>query len=404
MVDRIAYQSATMDTNTAMQLARLALNLDSKFHGTSEIAQDSADRVAEGRAAHAFTEAPTKLHGKGNAMKRFPPPAPAPIDLAAPSMPIKSLYSGATTSYPPTAVVPAAVCAHCDPPFLSSISTTRKEPPPMLLYIDNYLLRHAAEFNKPPHPTICCLLCPHPPLTPPVPSTFLPLHPCGHWIHYRCLIHHITRISSGNNECPYCHTQLFIWDGITALTLATRTNLTMDSRDIRLGYLCHDTGLKVWTDAQEYEADCAVIEAIIKESYNGYFTKQERDGGYDAYLDYECGILSNDGEGTRNSYQVERVQNGRFLPGPSDGSPNLVAIFYAAMRRLAGMKRPKGRWLSWQNDIGYLLFGSLVGIKLARLVQEFQAEFLGSEGWREFEQGRKVLMDRIQRREEGWTG
>jgi hypothetical protein len=40
-------------------------------------------------------------------------------------------------------------------------------------------------------------------------SSFLPLSPCGHWIHYRCLIWLATRDDKHSDKCPACKTVLF---------------------------------------------------------------------------------------------------------------------------------------------------------------------------------------------------
>lgn len=108
--------------------------------------------------------------------------------------------------------------------------------PSLLSYVDHDLVQSTASYNHPPHANATCPVCFNQWDTPTLAgglqsaaSAFLPLSPCGHWVHYRCLIRLATKIDDDRKDkCVTCGVQLFVWEGITALTLATRTGLEID--------------------------------------------------------------------------------------------------------------------------------------------------------------------------------
>ncbi|CAO2657134.1 Nn.00g032600.m01.CDS01 [Neocucurbitaria sp. VM-36] len=254
------------------------------------------------------------------------------------------------------------------------VSTSRSLPS-LLRYVDHDLMQNAAKHDRPPHFNATCPACfrqwntPIPPsigasrlpsttLDPhsAVTSTFLPLSPCGHWIHYHCLIQLTTQPSSAlKDKCFTCNTQLFEWDGITALTLATRTGLELHDEN-KGGY--YHPGTRIWipSDRAEYEADCALIDLLISQHFFAHLNLPSRFG---------------------------------------DDSPDLVRAYYDVRDELEGMKRPQAKWLQWSTRTGYLLMGMLVAIKMRRFLVEEHGGIVKTEGWREFEEEAKTLQGKI---------
>ncbi|KAH7406294.1 hypothetical protein DE146DRAFT_676815 [Phaeosphaeria sp. MPI-PUGE-AT-0046c] len=227
--------------------------------------------------------------------------------------------------------------------------------PSLLRYVDNELMQSASKHNRPADPRAICTICYYLWDTPlngikdglngqtPIHSTFLPLSPCGHWAHYRCLIWLATKNIAQRDKCTVCGTQLFHWEGIAALTLATRTGLTMED----------DTSC---SEAAAYEKDCAAITSLI---HSTFFTHLA-------------------------------------LPSPyTDRSPDLVQCFYDALDALERMGLPRAKWLRYETQTGHLLWGALVAIKMRKYLAEEHEWVMGTEGWRKFEEGRGMVQARI---------
>jgi hypothetical protein len=233
----------------------------------------------------------------------------------------------------------------------------------------------AAVHNHPEHANVTCAICILPwdslvpiaaringvpqatQFTPAVRSTFLPLSPCGHWVHYRCLISTTTQTSSdGKDKCFVCRTPLFQWEGITVLTLATRTGfgfqLEEQIRDPADRLVSTSTG----PSYTAYRAECDTIDALIPQHFFAQLTYPSR-----------------------------------F----TDRSPDLVNVYYDVIQSLAAMRRLQSRWLSYGTDIGYLLFCMFVCIKMKRWLEEKQSEITATEGWRVFEEGREAIRGKI---------
>jgi hypothetical protein len=237
--------------------------------------------------------------------------------------------------------------------------------PSLLRYVDVELMQSAAHHDQPTHADASCMICFYKWDTPinaresslgqPVAtSTFLPLSPCNHWVHYRCLIWLAsTRDVYSRDRCPQCHTTLFKWDGITALTLATRTGIDMEDRKHGDSLI---SGSFAGSDKTCYESDCAVIESMIDAQFFLHLKKTSK---------FE------------------------------DGSPDLVQCFYDTLDALKRMEKPQARWLKYETPTGYLLWGMLVTIKMRRYLTEEHAGIQGTEGWRAFEEGRATLQGRI---------
>ncbi|KAF2845317.1 hypothetical protein T440DRAFT_460584 [Plenodomus tracheiphilus IPT5] len=242
--------------------------------------------------------------------------------------------------------------------------TPRSTPPPtlpsLLRYVDHDLMQSIAIHNRPPHPTAKCPFCqahwnesftlPTSALATsslPTLSTFLPLTSCNHWIHYRCLIAHACDLSNpGKDKCPICNVQLYHWDGVTALTLATRTNLTLIDTNPHGSFTpANPPGPTRFlpSDTAEYISECSLIDSLIHQAFFTHLSIQSK---------YE------------------------------DGSPDLRGL-------------PKARWLSWSTRTGCLLFGTLVVIKMRRFLVEGQAGIMRTEAWRVFENGGRELQRRI---------
>jgi hypothetical protein len=235
--------------------------------------------------------------------------------------------------------------------------------PSLLRFVDHDLMQSAPVHNHPRHPTSACSIClrqwdaqpdapnsSSPPSSNPfaAASAFVPLYPCGHWVHYRCLIWRATRHTLEHDKCAACGVQLFVWEGITALTLATRTGLDMEDAAA--------TQPKAPSDLADYETECGAIDLLI-------------------HAQFHAALLQ------RSEY--------------SDGSPNLVRLFYGILNALQHMKKPAARWLQYSTQTGYLLYGTFVAIKMRRYLVEAHGRIQGTEGWVEFEEGRKALQGRI---------
>ncbi|KAF2658549.1 hypothetical protein K491DRAFT_565479, partial [Lophiostoma macrostomum CBS 122681] len=235
-------------------------------------------------------------------------------------------------------------------------------PPPLpslLRYVDNYLLRNAHLHNHPPNPAAVCPICRYQHDQALVPSTFLPLWPCNHWVHYRCLIWHATRLSAARDKCPCCNTPLFIWEGMTALTLATRTSLEFENENLPRMQYDKDSRMWVKNSGEQYVSDCVVIEMMIRRHWNR---------------------------------EMRRFQ---LSEDPSDRSPNLVALFYAVFSEIENMGRPTSAWLGRQTEVGYHLWGMLIWHKMRRFLEEECMWVVGTEGWTKFLDGGMSLQGKI---------
>jgi len=236
--------------------------------------------------------------------------------------------------------------------------------PSLLRYVDNDLMQNSALHNQPPHPASTCGICFQLWNAPVIStqsgcdattSTFLPLSPCGHWVHYRCFIWLATMSDGRRNKCCTCDTRLFEWDGITALTLATRTELDLDD-NTRAGFHHEKFGVFKAADRRAYEAECALIDSTI---HAHFFATLAKPSTY------------------------------------ADHSPDLVQCFYGVLEALKGMGKPAARWLQFSTQTGYLLWGMLVALKMGRYLTEGHGNITTTEGWKGFEEGRRALQGRI---------
>jgi hypothetical protein len=243
--------------------------------------------------------------------------------------------------------------------------------PSLLRYVDNHLMRRSIIHNRPPGAHAACNICYklwNAPVSPShmaapldattqysVATTFLPLEPCGHWVHYNCLIWLTTRGHDDKDKCPACGVQLFQWEGITALTLATRTNLNIE---MMMSGACLQPGVSCTNafDMTEYKEECSTIESIIHAHFFVHIGKP----------------ASN-----------------------ADGSPDLVQCFYDVLNALQRMGKPHTRWLRYSTMTGYALWCALVAIKMRRYLLEGHNKIHTTEAWTQFEDGRKVLQNKI---------
>ncbi|KAH9868761.1 hypothetical protein J1614_007833 [Plenodomus biglobosus] len=249
--------------------------------------------------------------------------------------------------------------------------------PSLLRYVDHHIMQAAALHNRPPHQDAKCPVCtsdwnasiPWPNVVntaisnsarAATVSTFLPLTPCQHWVHYRCLI--VRACDTPNpsrDKCPVCNMQLYEWDGMTALTLATRTGLTLVDTNPR-GRLIPasqtNTSQFQPSDTVAFVTECLVIDNLIHQVYRTHL-------------------------GVPSIY--------------ADGSPDLVQAYYDVLIELDKRDVPRAKWLSWSTQTGFLLFGMLVVIKMRRFLVENQSSIMRTEAWRVFEDGGRQLQGRI---------
>ncbi|OAG10593.1 uncharacterized protein CC84DRAFT_1237447 [Paraphaeosphaeria sporulosa] len=255
--------------------------------------------------------------------------------------------------------------------------------PSLLHYVDNDLLRRRAEYDRPPNGQAICSACGKHEFAATIKSTYLPLT-CGCWMHYRCFIGNVAYQKPHLRRhpkdcCPACGTQLFIWEGIVALTLAERTNVLMP--DVKFtpheAYADANTGMYVVSDKTQYESDCALISALIQSHFLALFEPA--------------------------------APESRF----ADGSPDLTACYYAVLADLDYYGCPRSKWLAFSREkkqdgevsVGFLLFGMLVALKMRGFLNVYHAAVVETEGWAEFENIREGVQRRILAdvRGEGWS-
>ncbi|CBX94683.1 hypothetical protein LEMA_P116860.1 [Plenodomus lingam JN3] len=225
--------------------------------------------------------------------------------------------------------------------------------PSLLCYVDHDLMQTVALHNRPPHPAVEFPVCnthwSAPILGSKIANTalwtpdasisaFLPLSPCKHWLHYRCFIARAyDPWNPYKNKFPVCNMQIYHWDGITVLTIATRTGFTLVDTNPHVHCItAHqlDYSFLPSADTAEYLSECIIVENLIRHVFFAYL-------------------------GIRCKY--------------ADGSPD---------RQL-----PKSKWLRRSTQMGALLFGMLVVIKMTRFLVEGQGGILRTEAWRVFKDG-----------------
>ena len=178
------------------------------------------------------------------------------------------------------------------------------------------------------------------------------------------------------------------------LTLAARTEIEMQNEYVASAYRDVDTGVDVFFDGDEYVSDCAFVEIIIRKHYNLHMSRAQNATSTSPSKQHS--FLSHTPAPTpTNANANEDPELQQTRPNPSDNSPNLVQIFYDVLDELVKVGRPRGKWLRWDTAIGYLLFGMLVSIKMKAFVEEWKSEVVGTLGWRQFEDGRRALQERI---------
>lgn len=239
--------------------------------------------------------------------------------------------------------------------------------PSLLRYVDFELMQNVTFHDQIPNPYATCCICTRQWTQPAnltqdaenpqaaITSTFLPLSPCGHWAHYRCLIWLSTRNDARRNTCPACNTLLYHWEGIAALTLATRTGIPMDSIPASLFHLPPYTAYTV-SARMAYETDCTTIASIIEKQFFQHLSKPSKQ---------------------------------------ADHSPDLVQCCYDALQELQQAGRPASEWLQYSTQTGYILWCMLVKLKMRRFLVEGHARIMETQAWRAFEEGGKVLQGQI---------
>jgi hypothetical protein len=237
-------------------------------------------------------------------------------------------------------------------------SATPSPLPSLLRYVDNNLSRSKDLHDKPPDPDAKCPMCNTIHHHAFVKSVFLPLSPCDCWVHYRCFIWHVVVNTQNREVCPVCNTLLFNYEGITATTLAIRTNIARPNETwpANQHYRDLDTCQIVRSSYSEYAAECKHIEDVIHRQFFHSLT---------------------------------------LTPPYDDRSPDLTKCYYAVMKDLVLHRRIKNGWLEYHTEEGYFLYGMLVGLKMRRCLKEKQTVIVGTEGWTGFLQGMDVLQGRI---------
>ncbi|KAF2681220.1 hypothetical protein K458DRAFT_392012 [Lentithecium fluviatile CBS 122367] len=229
--------------------------------------------------------------------------------------------------------------------------------PNLLRYVDNDLLRRQKRRDLQPDTHAICPVCCHSQIQ----TAFMCLSPCGCWVHYRCFIWRASLETRDHDCCPSCNMRLFQWEGITALTLMTRTGLEMEDKEFptHLRYVDSDTGQFVYSLYSEYVAECSFIEIVIH----------------------------------RNFHQVL-----------ADRSLDLTLYYYNVLADLDRSRKVRSKWLSWHTALGYYLFGMLVAIKTRRYLLERYEHLQSTLAWKKFEEGRLMLQGKIREQVEAPIG
>ncbi|KAF2727403.1 hypothetical protein EJ04DRAFT_570408 [Polyplosphaeria fusca] len=265
-----------------------------------------------------------------------------------------------------------ATAPHC----ASSAIVTNRFPPPetlpsLMRFTDNILMRSYGMHDNPPgghghRCPICYYTHQSAPLA--FASAFVPL-PCNHWVHYRCIIHRCTRVEGSQcNNCPTCKTKLFEWEGISVITVATRSHIEVDGLDYP--QLAYETTVNryISNEKEAYLAECEIMEMLIRKFFN---VELGRLNGFDP--SYESCVL----------------------PNPSDGSPNLIRLWWEVLEELSRQRRPWCRLLQWKTHLGWLLFGMFVAVKIRRWVIEDPAFMIETNAWSMFEDSMRELQTKI---------
>lgn len=310
----------------------------------------SADAYPQALAYEALT-CVSPLADRNNIAYRLLPTSPIGTSLNPASCNRATAVSDSRAS--DQQVVPTAVVSE-GPYIKAEIKTSlSKTLPSLLQYTNSILIRDESRHNHPPFAVLTCVGCNVHWDNVKIPSTFLSLSSCNHWIHYRCLIWLATREDPTRNQCPVCKTQLFEWDGISALTLATRTNLSMNDKQYIAMNEIQDS---VTSYRREYEQECNYIETAINQHF---FAQLPKASGF------------------------------------SDGSPDLVQCFNNIMEDFRLKERPQSKWLRWNTTTGSLLFGMLVAIKMRRYLLDGHGKIQQTEAWVAWENGCQSLQKRL---------
>lgn len=226
--------------------------------------------------------------------------------------------------------------------------------PSLLQYFDHILIKGTSRHNSLPYAGQACVICTIQWDKASTSSTLLPLLPCNDWVHYRCLIWLATSDGPHKDKCYACNVQLFEWDGISALTLATRTSLPMGNS---LTTTLNPGGQPpVTSDKDVYEQECQFIDNTINRCFFNQLTKPS---------------------------------------GFADNSPDLVQCFNGVLNDLRLMGRPQSKWLKWSTNTGSLLFGMLIAIKMRRFLSESHGRIKQTEAWIAWEDGFRSLQRKI---------
>jgi hypothetical protein len=160
-------------------------------------------------------------------------------------------------------------------------------------------------------------------------------------------------------------------------------------------YYDTETNIMCSYNRLEYESDCSFIEQTIQKYYHEEFVQlvaRERQLPQGLYPAPKS--LIPDG---RLHYSTPYGPPIPFTPypHPADNSPNLCRVFQEVFAELEKQGRPKGVWLKYHTAVGRLLWGTLISIKLKRHAEETSKWVVGTEGWKEFEEARKKVMQNI---------
>lgn len=141
-------------------------------------------------------------------------------------------------------------------------------------------------------------------------------------------------------------------------------------------YLDPTTGIAVVSDSSQYESDCTLISILVQSHFLNLF---EPDAPF------------------------------ALLP---DGSPDLVACYYAVLADLESHGCPRSRWLGFSREkkngkvsVGFLMFGMLVAVKMRGFLTMYHGGIVETDGWAGFENMREGVQRRIlgDVRGEGWS-
>ncbi|KAF2110385.1 hypothetical protein BDV96DRAFT_201388 [Lophiotrema nucula] len=266
-----------------------------------------------------------------------------------------------------------------------------KAPLPTLpRYVDHILKKFRSSYNNPPYGFEFCPVCDcqfTPELIEQV-GDYIPLT-CSHWVHYRCWLHHVSRSYPQHDSCPVCNERLFQWEGLTANMICARENIDMETSQLAgAGYIDQATKQPVNDEHDQYANDCAFIEGVLARFFDSEALRLLNARPNAPPLSVAHSLPPQNVATiylTTELTRQQRIENEH--PNPTDSSPNLTKVLIDSINYILNQNCPRSRLLSYESDLGSVLFAHLVWIKFERWLFENTWDIVrNTEGWWKFKE------------------